>query len=445
MAPLDHFHGRGLVATQELAAILHPQPGQRLLDIGSGIGGPARWIAATFGVHVTGVDLTPEFCAAAEDLNRAAGLADRVRIVNGSALELPVPDGAFDAAYSQNVIMNIADKPRFYREAFRALRPGGVLALANVCAGPGGEPYYPQMWAATAATSFLATPDDTRRAVAEAGFAIVSFRDTTAELLPAQPRSGAPSERGAQPGLGIHVLMGGGRARGAEKLGAKPSGGPDRDNQMLLLQEMSRAMSGCRDDKASYLSLIAPDNGGSDITGYNIYRSDALHLEALIGQQTNPADTTFNDRNVDSTVTTYAYRITALNGLGEGTVSNTVSLPLGVCLKSTGSCLLPGVTTIVDPAGDETDAQPAHDITSVSMAEPITPRSHGHGQGQQRGGDDQGGDSCNDSARLAMVHSFRRDQERCSPDGTTVWHPGRYIGYRLLCLDGVRWDGPGWR
>jgi ubiquinone/menaquinone biosynthesis C-methylase UbiE len=221
LAPLDHFHARGLIATQELAAILQPQAGERILDIGSGIGGPARWIAATFGVHVTGVDLTAEFCAAAEDLNRATGLADRVRIVNGSALELPVPDNAFDRAYSQNVIMNIADKPRFYREAFRALRLGGVLALANVCAGPGGDPYYPQMWAATAATSFLATPDDTRRAVAEAGFAIVSFRDTTAELLPAQPRSGAPSERGAQPGLGIHVLMGEEVVREAQRNSAR--------------------------------------------------------------------------------------------------------------------------------------------------------------------------------------------------------------------------------
>jgi PKD repeat protein len=131
-------------------------------------------------------------------------------------------------------------------------------------------------------------------------------------------------------------------------------------------------LSGCRDDQASYLTWIAPDNGGSDITGYKIYRSDATHAEALIGQQTNPADTTFNDRSIDPTVTTYTYRITAINGQGEGPFSNSVALPLAVCLKSTGSCLLPGVTTIVDPAGDETDAQPAHDITSVSMAEPIT-------------------------------------------------------------------------
>jgi PKD repeat protein len=131
-------------------------------------------------------------------------------------------------------------------------------------------------------------------------------------------------------------------------------------------------LSGCRDDKASYLTWIAPDSGGSDITGYNIYRRDATHTETLVGQQINPAQTTFNDRNIDPTVSSYSYRITAVNGLGEGPASNSVSLPVGVCLTTGGACVLPGVTTIVDPAGDETDAQPAHDITSVSMAEPMT-------------------------------------------------------------------------
>jgi len=131
-------------------------------------------------------------------------------------------------------------------------------------------------------------------------------------------------------------------------------------------------LKGCRDDKASYLTWIAPDNGGSDIVGYNIYRSDAMHTETLVGQQTNPANTTFNDRSIDPTVSSYTYRVTAVNGLGEGPASNSVTLSLGQCLINGGSCVLPGVTTIVDPAGDETDAQPAHDITSVSMAEPIT-------------------------------------------------------------------------
>src|SRR5690349_8357551 len=92
LAPIDHFHGRGVLATEELVTLLKPQPGERLLDIGSGIGGPARWIAAKCGCHVTGVDLTAEFCEAARALTAACDMTDRVQIIDGSALDLPVPD-----------------------------------------------------------------------------------------------------------------------------------------------------------------------------------------------------------------------------------------------------------------------------------------------------------------------------------------------------------------
>jgi len=207
LAPLDQFHGRGPAATRELVELLQPQAGERILDIGSGIGGPARWIAARFGVHVTGVDLTPEFCEAAEALNLATGLADRVRIIPGSALALPVPDGAFDAGYSQNAVMNIADKPLFYREAFRALRLGGRLALSNLCAGT-GEPYYPVPWAMTPETSFLATPEEMRTDLRAAGFEIVDFRDTTAATQEAQRRNRARLEQGTLPRVAADIILG---------------------------------------------------------------------------------------------------------------------------------------------------------------------------------------------------------------------------------------------
>ena len=208
LSVLDHFHGRGIVATKELVTLLKPQPGEHLLDIGSGIGGPARWFAAKCGVFVTGVDLTPDFCIAAEALNRATGLADRITIKNGSALALPVPDNNFDRAYSQNVIMNIADKRQFYREAFRALKPDGVLALSNLCRGADGDFVYPVPWAETAATSFLATPEDMRADLAAAGFEIVLFHDTTSETLPATIRNRERLERDGLGRLGTHLIMG---------------------------------------------------------------------------------------------------------------------------------------------------------------------------------------------------------------------------------------------
>jgi SAM-dependent methyltransferase len=208
LSVLDHFHGRGIAATQELVALLKPQPGEHLLDIGSGIGGPARWFAAKCGVRVTGVDLTPEFCAAAEALNRATGLADRVTIKQGSALALPVPDNEFDRAYSQNVIMNIADKRQFYREAFRALRSGGVLALSNLCLGTGGTVIYPVPWAETAATSFLVPKEEMEADLRAAGFTIELFRDTSTDILPAQRRNRERLEREGLGALGTHLIMG---------------------------------------------------------------------------------------------------------------------------------------------------------------------------------------------------------------------------------------------
>jgi sarcosine/dimethylglycine N-methyltransferase len=208
LAPLDHFHGRAAAATEALSIRLAPKAGDRLLDIGSGIGGPARWMAARFGCHVTGIDLTRAFCDAAEALTRACGMTDQVRIVHGSATDLPFPDQSFDRAYSQNVLMNIADKPKFYREAFRVLHPGGVFAVDQIALGPNGPPNYPQPWASVPEASFLATPEEIRGDSSVAGFEIVTLRDATDEAIAFQEEMRRRSQAEGPPRLGLQVLLG---------------------------------------------------------------------------------------------------------------------------------------------------------------------------------------------------------------------------------------------
>jgi ubiquinone/menaquinone biosynthesis C-methylase UbiE len=208
LAPLDQFHSRGLEATREVAELLRPQAGEHGLDIGCGIGGPARWLAWTYGCRITGIDLTPAFVEAAEALNQATGLAEPVTVRQASALALPFPDAGFDFAYSQNVVMNIADKAGFYAEAHRVLKPGGRIVLSNLCQGGSGAAHYPVPWAETDATSFLATPAETVAALEAAGFRIIEFRDVSAAHRRAIAAQREKVRRDGPPALGVHLLMG---------------------------------------------------------------------------------------------------------------------------------------------------------------------------------------------------------------------------------------------
>ena len=200
LAPYDQFHGRGLEATKDVAGLMPARAEDHVLDIGSGIGGPARWFARHFGCRVTGIDLTPEFCEAARHLTRLVGMEERVRFELGNALAMPFADASFEGAYSMNVSMNIADKAGFYREIRRVLRPGGWLVLSELGRNPGGgELGYPTPWAASAKTSFLSTPEETRQGLIEAGFEVVRLEDTLAATLEFGARSRAMVERGEKP------------------------------------------------------------------------------------------------------------------------------------------------------------------------------------------------------------------------------------------------------
>ena len=169
LAALDQFHTRGLAATVELAKLAGITADMSVLDVGSGVGGPARFLAATYGCQVTGVDLSEPFVHAARYLTERTGQSERVSFETASALELPFDDGHFDVVLLQHVAMNIAERTRLYREIRRVLKSGGRFATFDVVLSS-GAPHYPVPWARTPATSFLLTADATREAIEPAGF-----------------------------------------------------------------------------------------------------------------------------------------------------------------------------------------------------------------------------------------------------------------------------------
>jgi ubiquinone/menaquinone biosynthesis C-methylase UbiE len=207
LAPVDEFHGGQRPATIRLAELVGLTRSERVLDVGSGIGGPSRYLAWHYGCRVSGVDLTADFVRVADTLTQLTGLVGRVDYRQGSALDLPFEDSSFDVVWSQNVAMNIADRDRLYAEMHRVLKAGGRLALQEVAAGLGGPPHYPVQWARTPNISFLCSQSATRAKLEAAGFRVLVWQDTTeAALASAVARAG--SAVGPPPVLGTHLIIG---------------------------------------------------------------------------------------------------------------------------------------------------------------------------------------------------------------------------------------------
>jgi SAM-dependent methyltransferase len=208
LCEIDQLHVRGLEATRDLAARLFLAAHLHLLDVGCGIGGPSRVLAADYGCRVTGIDLTEAYCRLAREMAGWVGLDHLLDYRTADALDLPFADGTFDAAWTQHAAMNIADKARLYGEIRRVLKPGGRFALYDVVRGPGGEVIYPVPWARESAISFLATPDDLLSHLEGAGFEIVTWRDTTAAGCAWFQKTRARAAEGGLPPVGARIFMG---------------------------------------------------------------------------------------------------------------------------------------------------------------------------------------------------------------------------------------------
>ncbi|MBW2368888.1 MAG: class I SAM-dependent methyltransferase [Deltaproteobacteria bacterium] len=208
LAPVDQFHIRGLAATKELADLGGLSKGMRVLDVGCGLGGPARYLATKHGCRVTGLDITRDYVMAAGMLTKLVRLDHQVGFIHGSALEIPAEDGRFDVVWTEHAQMNIFAKEGFYREIARVLKPGGRLVFHDVFRGAGPQPRYPVPWATESAISYLRQAEVIRKIIESAGFQIDSWEDTTAKSL---AWFQAVSRKRKSPGrssLGLHLLLG---------------------------------------------------------------------------------------------------------------------------------------------------------------------------------------------------------------------------------------------
>ncbi len=207
LAPFDEFHTGGRESTRELARFAKLRPGVKLLDVGSGIGGPARTLAADFGCEVTGIDLTEEFCRAAEMLTDKLGLGSKVQFRCANALDMPFADASFDVVWSQNTLMNIDDKMRLFEQIRRVLRPGGVFAFETVLAGAIPDIHFPVFWADSPALSFLAKPSELKAQLSSAGLRETAWEDTTARSITNQRKRKEAARRDGPPVLGLGVIV----------------------------------------------------------------------------------------------------------------------------------------------------------------------------------------------------------------------------------------------
>ncbi len=208
LATIDEFHIRGRRATLELAQRMRLTKDDHVLDIGSGLGGPARTLAETCACRVTGIDITREFCEAATGLSEWVGLHEQVEFRHGDATSMPFDDNRFDAAMSIHVAMNIWAKDRVYAEAKRVLKPGGIFTVYDVLQGEGGDVLYPVPWAREPSISHLATPAEMESLLTQAGFGILEINDSTDESQTWFEQMAASMQKAGAPKLNFQIFLG---------------------------------------------------------------------------------------------------------------------------------------------------------------------------------------------------------------------------------------------
>ena len=214
LAPVDEFNSGGRESTAPFIDSLGFKAGKCIIDLGCGLGGPARYAARTTGTAVVGVDLTTEFVRTAQELTTMTGQDDRVKFVRANVLDLPFTPGLFDGAMMIHVGMNIADKHRIAKEAARVLKPGSIFGIYDIMRLSEDDITYPLPWATNASQSSVVHCDRYHFALEAAGFEILKQSNCSKQVLEyyAEEFAGDLEPGGLLKhkanGLGMHLVMG---------------------------------------------------------------------------------------------------------------------------------------------------------------------------------------------------------------------------------------------
>ena len=210
LEPFDEFHAGGREATVEFGSQMRLGRGSYVLDVGSGVGGPARYFARALGWRVVGIDLTREFVEVATSLSRRAGMDGLVSFQQANAVATPFESGTFDGAYTIHVAMNIEDKVSLFREVRRVLKPGGRFGIFDIMREGEGPLTFPLPWARAKDTSFVETIETYRELLRRAGFEVEKERNRRAFTVEffQKVQARAAANGGKLPPLGLHLLAG---------------------------------------------------------------------------------------------------------------------------------------------------------------------------------------------------------------------------------------------
>ena len=180
LGTFDEFHIGGVAETRTLAdKIPELKAGYKVLDVGSGLGGPARTLAAEFDCDVTGLDLTHEYVQAAVKLTELVGLSNRITYKHSNAFDMPFEEDSFDVVWTQFAGMNIEDKQTLYTQIHRVLKNGGYFAFHEVFAGEKDNLVFPVFWADDDSMNFLQSNENIQSILADVGFKQVVHDDLT--------------------------------------------------------------------------------------------------------------------------------------------------------------------------------------------------------------------------------------------------------------------------